>query len=354
MLIYITLFFLVFIILWLHAKIQNDRFLPGIAFFILFLFSALRFDVGWDYVSYFDLIERNTKFYQDQINRLEPINQMLILISQSISFTQFYFIITSFLVCILFYKVFKQHSSNFTISTILFISLPIFYFNSFSIIRQFVALSIVFYGYRYIKSQNIIKFFIVIIIAILFHRSAFVAIPLYFLFNKKIHFYFFLVIYVLGFVSSDLLYWIVEHSIPQYLKFLDKAIGQGGDKVLLLFQVLGFSLLFFINKLKMNKKENDFFFIVFFIGLFIWSSLAKYGHAGFRGSLYFMVYVLLLIPNILSEIKQRKLLKGLVYIISFLFFIFTLYLGKRNLKKDPNIPYQTFFFKDKSDLKEIK
>lgn len=327
----------------------NIKFL---VFLLIFIVAAIRFDVGWDYVSYFDLIEKNHKFYSAQIERLEPFNQGIIFLSQFVGFTQLYFITTSFIIYFSFYNTFKKYSADFAISILLFLALPIFFFNSLSIIRQFVAIAIVLYGIPYIISKKIFRFYFILVIAILFHKSAIIAVPLYFLYDRKVHFYFYPIIFVLGFFSSDLLYWLVEHLQPQYLKFLDRSIGKGGNMVLLLFQIMGFVLLFFTNRMNRNKKINSFYFLAYFVGLFIWSSLAKYGHAGFRGSLYYTVFSLLLIPNILIEIKQKAIIKEATYVFCLGFFVLSLYLGKTNPKKDPNMPYKTFFFKNRVDIQE--
>ena len=326
---YMFLFFLTASLLWLNKfrRLQNINF--GLfAFCWLFLISAIRFDVGWDYEQYHELIEGRVQYYNAQFVRFEFLNRLIINVSQFLGFTQLYFIVTSFIIIFSFYWVFKKFSADFAISTLLFLSLPIFFFNSLSIIRQFVAVSIIFYGFTFIRNRNFYKFLFTIFVASMFHKSAVIGIVLYFLYNRKAHVYFFLVIYVLGFFSSELIYWLVEHLLPQYLKFLDKSIGEGGNKVLLLVQIIGFFILFLINKLKMNTKDNSFYFLAFYIGLFIWSSLAKYGHAGFRGSLYFTVFLLLLLPNIITEIKQKRFVVQITYVMCFIFFSFTLMLGK--------------------------
>lgn len=354
MVFYLFIFIIIFLFLLLGKSKQVKGFdFNFLAYLLIFLLSAIRFDVGWDYEKYHRLIEKNIKFYDSQFERFEFFNRVLINISQYLDFTQLYFIITSFIIIFSFYKVFKKYSTDFTISTLLFLSLPIFFFNSLSIIRQFVAVSIIFYGFTFIRNRNFYKFLFTVFVASMFHKSAVIGIVLYFLYNRKGHAYFFLVIYIFGFFSSELIYWLVENLLPQYLKYLDKSIGEGGDKVLLLFQIIGFFILFLINKLKLNTKDNSFYFLAFYIGLFIWSSLAKYGHAGFRGSLYFTVFLLLLLPNILVEIKQRRFVKQLTYIVCLIFFSLTLMLGKLNPKKDPNIPYRTFLLND-GEFEKIK
>ena len=266
MIFYVAFFTFLLILLALDSYTRKLKGLhiKKIVFSLIFLFSALRFDVGWDYERYHRLIEKNIKFYDSQFERFEFLNRVLINISQYLDFTQLYFIVTSFIIISSFYKVFKKYSADFTISTLLFLSLPIFFFNSLSIIRQFVAVSIIFYGFSFIRNRNFYKFLFTIFVASMFHKSAVIGIVLYFLYNRKGHVYFFLVIYVLGFFSSELIYWLVENLLPQYLKYLDKSIGEGGDKVLLLFQIIGFFILFLIKKLKLNKRDNSFYFLAFY------------------------------------------------------------------------------------------
>ena len=63
-------------------------------FILIFLFCALRFDVGYDYSMYYELIDGNIKYYTAQINRIEYIPRQLILFSRFIGFYQFFFILT--------------------------------------------------------------------------------------------------------------------------------------------------------------------------------------------------------------------------------------------------------------------
>tara|TARA_R110000868_G_scaffold343960_4_gene604930 strand:- start:1038 stop:1466 length:429 start_codon:yes stop_codon:yes gene_type:complete len=140
--------------------------------------------------------------------------------------------------------------------------------------------------------------------------------------------------------------------MPQYLQYLDKRIGVGGDKLLILFQVIGFFILFITNKKKENLNYN-FYVISFFMGLFIWSSLAPYGHAGFRGALYFTAFFILFLPEVYDIIKERRVLKQITYLLFFCFFTFTLWLGTKNPHKDPNIPYRIYFLTDKTYFKSV-
>ncbi|CAH8282820.1 EpsG-like putative glucosyltransferase [Mariniflexile fucanivorans] len=353
MFIYILFFIVVFLLLEAGKyKIVEGVNFYWLAYFFIFIFSAFRFDVGYDFEMYYNLIEGKSRWLEAQLNRFDFLSRELVIFSSYIKFTQFFFIVSSFLIMFLTYKVIKRESKDFVISTLVFLSFPIFFLNSFSIVRQYMALSIVFYSLRYISSRKLLYFLIAIFVAVFFHKTAIVAIVLYWIYNLKLKNIHFIIIFIGGFFSSKLLYFLVEYLLPHYLKYLDENVGVGGDKLLLLFQIIGFFILFFVDKKKEDLVYN-FYINTFYVGLFIWSSLAPYGHAGYRGALYFIVFFILLAPEVIQIIKQRRLLKQITYIVGFCFFIFTLWLGTKNIHKDPNIPYRVFFLTDKTHFKSV-
>jgi hypothetical protein len=91
--------------------------------------------------------------------------------------------------------------------------------------------------------------------------------------------------------------------------------------------------------------------LTYFVGLFIWASLSKFGHAGIRGGLYYMSFIILLIPHLKNKIIEYKIIRDSIAIICFLFFFINLYIGSSHKIKDANLPYQTYFFKSTKDFK---
>ncbi|MGB5244148.1 MAG: EpsG family protein [Lutimonas sp.] len=351
MLVFIVFFIIVFILLWAGSRKEYRKLRLNLtAYFVIFLFSALRFDVGYDYIFYYQLLTKQMKFYEDQFNRLEYLNQQLISICQAVDSPQLFFILTSFIITYLTYRTITRHSNNIMLSTLIFLSLPIYFLNSLSIIRQYVAVSIIFYAYTFIKERQLPKFLLAVLLASLFHKSAIFAVILYWLYNLKLTTLHYIILFILGLVSSGLSYHMVEMFAPQYLTYLDRKVGVGGNTILLLFQITGFAMLFMIPKLK--DKSSDFFLLTsYYTGLLIWSSLSEYGHAGIRGGLYFMVFFIIFAPEVLSKFTQRTVLKLGAYILALVMFIITLWIGTKNENKDPNLPYRVFFLTDKSEYK---
>jgi hypothetical protein len=356
MLIYIIFLILIFIV----PLLGKFKLVEGIdsnglqaTFFIIFLFSALRFDVGYDYSMYYELIEGNIKYFEDQINRIEYLPRKIIFLSSFLGFSQLFFIISSFIITFFFYKAIKENSLDPKLSTLIFICFPIFFYMSLSVVRQYIAIAMIFYGFRFIKERKILHFFCLVLLAMLFHKSAIIALPLYFLYgnfyiNKKIIVF----IYILSFFSSKFLVFFVTLLSERYAIYINGIGGQGGNLILIFFQLIGLLLLPIVYNLKDKEdKEFNFYVLCYYVGLFIWASLSRYGHAGIRGSLYFICFTIVLIPQLKNKIKEYYLIRQSMLIVCFVFFFFNLYLGSKHRVKDANLPYKTFFFKTTEDLK---
>ena len=355
MLVYIIFILFIFILPLLgKIKIVKGIKIYGFkaAFILIFIFCALRFDVGYDYSMYYDLIDGNIKYYTAQINRIEYLSRQLILFSGYIHFYQFFFIISSFVITYFFYKTIHDNSKDKWISTLIFVCFPIFFFESLSIVRQFMVIAILFYSFKFIKQRKFWIYFLIVLLCSLLHKSSILALPIYFLYGNFINKKIILFIYFLSFFSSGILVFLIKLTSERYSIYLGEIAGEGGNLILIFFQLLGLFLLPLVYNFR-DKKDKDFNFylLTFYIGLFIWASLSKFGHAGFRGGLYYMSYTILLIPHLKVKIKEYKIVRESLAIICFLFFFINLYIGSKHKIKDVNLPYQTYFFKSPEDFK---
>ena len=350
------IFILIVFLLPLSGKIKV---LKGIkihgfkaTYIFIFIFSALRFDVGYDYSMYYELISSNVKFFNAQINRIEFFSRQLILFSNYIGFYQFFFIITSLIILTFFYKAIKENSLDRWLSTLIFVCFPLFFFMSLSVVRQFMVVAILFYAFKYIKQRKFWSYFCVIILCAFLHKSSFFALPIYFLYGNFINKKIIVLIYVFGFFSSGILAFLIRVFSERYSIYLGEIAGEGGSLILVFFQIIGFLLLPIVYNFRdKDDKDFNFYLLTFYIGLFIWASLSKFGHAGIRGGLYYMSFTILLLPHLKIKIKEYKIIRESIAIICFLFFFINIYIGSRHKIKDANLPYQTYFFKTSKDFK---
>src|SRR5690606_16453571 len=93
---------------------------------------------------------------------------------------QWYFAISAtFIIFSIFVFIYK-YSPNIYLSVLLFVTIG-GYFTSHNITRQYIAIAICLYGFSYIIKRNPIKYFLVVLVAISFHTSSIIMMPLYLL-----------------------------------------------------------------------------------------------------------------------------------------------------------------------------
>lgn len=72
-----------------------------------------------------------------------------------------------------------------TVAMTMLIFYFVFFSSSLNIMRQYIAIAIVAYSFKFIFDKNLPKFILTVLMATTFHTSAFLVLPLYFLWTKK-------------------------------------------------------------------------------------------------------------------------------------------------------------------------
>lgn len=347
------LFYFIFVCIIIISQIlkTNNFIFEKTIMLLLLLISAFRFDVGYDYATYFRTILyfKNNLSYMKIYEDFELFNQILISISNSLYLPQFYFIVSSLLIILPIYIVLQRKSSNVALSLLLFYTFPLFYFNSMSIIRQFIAISILFYSFNEICKKKILKQLLFAIIAGMFHKSAYLIFPILiiqdkYLFKRKMLY----VVLFSSFFLSKVFELIIKNIIPFYYSYISASVGTGGGKVQYFLILISILVLLSYNKIvqtKLDKKNIQ----LFILGCIIYIALTPFGHAGMRASSYFLLYLLLIIPKFSKISNGKSIIVNTIMMFCFLLLlIITLSLGintgKLPGKKDPQIPYKIFIF----------
>lgn len=85
---------------------------------------------------------------------------------------------------ILIVNVLRRETVSFMDACFFFFASTLYY-NYFTMMRQWMAVAITFWGFRYLRSGSMMKYFLVCIIAAAFHPSALIMLPLYFMVTGK-------------------------------------------------------------------------------------------------------------------------------------------------------------------------
>ena len=289
---------------------------------ILILFSGLRGDFTSDYKNYVNLFNFYNEFDFSQLFRYQfgqeigyvILNKLIgIFTDNSVIFMLF----TSLIIISLYFKEIKRDSVYIWLSVLLFITIGQYYI-SFNLIRQILAASIIFAGSKYLYEKKLIKYFLIILIATLFHTTALIMVPFYFILNLKFNLRNLLIILFILLLSISYLDNIL--SITQkyfYSHYVEGTYGMVGFSfenvalplAIFIFVLFNISKLDYKNNSRVNIWVNSIMFYTFFSFLGMKIQMIE------RISHFFTPYVLLIIPYII--LKQRNQYLRALYILTF-------------------------------------
>lgn len=231
----------------------------------------------------------------------------------------------------------------------LYISIYLLYFAlsiyPLSAIRQMFAISICTYSVRYVEEKKFIKYSISCVIAGLFHWSAFVLIPIYYLYiylhnnslTKRIICYS-LIALLYFFLDAILLRFrnILSYNLYYYF-FIERNVQSNNFSVgiILLIVLIGFSLFFtkfegyeiFNGKFLLTSKEfgSEEITPIYFISTEIFFLLKilqafRYQNVLPRFQMYFYCFLPATICYIIDNYVYQKKIVGLIVIVLMLLF----------------------------------
>lgn len=297
------------------------------------LVLCIRFDVGYDYFSYYytalgppSIIESRDMELFDYI--------IFIFCYKVFDWPPLVFIIYGIITLIPAYYILYKYSSNFKIAIITYISF--FYLTDMGLLRQAVAITIVLCGYKYLINYNLGKYLLCCLIAYFFHNSAVCAIfiPLiYRYFNWKSTIVSLITIFIVFGIILKPIIELLEYE--NYLERLDELKGGG---IMMYFNVILIAILLFLVR-KKKKIQNYNLFYILTIGCVMPFLIG--GHLGARISSYFLVYLCFLIPEIFKQYKLNE--RSLCCFALSIFFILNIYVSTKSPSKSPFTPYQTIF-----------
>lgn len=201
----------------------------------------------------------------------------------------------------------NKNSKNKFMSIMLYFTVQGFSFQ-LSAIRQALAMGFVLISFEYVKQRKLLKFLFWVLIASLFHKSAFAIIPMYFLAYLKIDFKNF-VLYLAGGASIIVLRSVVVAFMGRVLGFENYLKGggfqSGATFVVLMYIITIIVAYIYKNSLEKEDKNNLLFFNMTFVSLIIY--LVRYFFMAVeRISFYYQFAFIILLPNVIEAIPDNK------------------------------------------------
>lgn len=304
---------------------KNNDILKAMSSFYLILFmvliSGFRYNVGDDFLNY-EIMFDNPNHIRNLYT--EPIWRYISLFLHGMKLSSIsWFLLTSFIINLFFITGIKSLSKNFYISVAFYLIMPHMFLESFNIVRQFVAMSIIFRFSYLFFSKKYIKFLLIILLASCFHKSAILTIPLFFL--SLLYFSNFVLITIVCvcfILRNSFLPLIIEiiSNISMYAGYANELIASESNSGLYAFFLLILSLFiifcFWKNKEKKICIIKNLSLMSFCIYLMFYTF-----QAGQRIGFYLLPYFILLVPYIKTKFK----INGSFITIGGIFTIFMLF-----------------------------
>lgn len=341
---YIILFLVVALNLFINTKGSNK-----IVFFILFIFSAIRYDVGYDYMSYY-----NTILFHPEYDRFELFESWFVRISNHY-FIQLFYIINSFITVYCVKWGTERLSKNVSLSALIFLCFPLLYTHSFSVIRFWTAVSIVFLASSFLFNKKPLWYLALVILSIGFHKSAIVGLlflPLFYLNISRIAN---IAILIVGFIGGQYVFGkIVGGVMPEndfseaLVMYAQRESSNSMAKIPYLYLVIDIIGLLFWQKSKGAQNEYLNKIITFFnCGVAIIFLFSFDATLSSRLCRPFLLYIIILLPQILQKFKrnygiyQISMVSTVCVCGTLLIYLVSIY--NDSLGKSEYLPYRIFF-----------
>lgn len=246
-------------------------------------------------------------------------------------------------------KFIYDNSEHVVYSTLLFIVFY-HYFSAFNISRQYLAIMIIAYGFKYVKEKKIFKYIICCLLATFTHNTAvigFFLIPLmYIKFNKtSIIIYSILMSGVMFLIPNLLTLFtsIFTHYQVYFQEYFQTGSTTGTLLMVALYIIIALMAFFFKGKDQEEKaEENREYYILFIINILTILTLLVSTSIPIlsRISLYFSIFAIIYIPRIFDKVKFKTIL--------YLFFIIIMAWSMTNKLQSGDsqvVPYQNTIIK---------
>lgn len=233
--------FLFLIIVCYHKKS------PLAMIVVMTLFSVFRYDVGWDYMSYYELA--SDPLNDHDYYRFSYVWQWLFLLAYKVNMPSLVITIAAILTLICIYsgiRVFTNANNKQMCDCLMIYTLwPYFYLGSFSTIRQALAIAICLLVYSLLYRKKILLAFLFYAFSILIHPSSAIAIVVFpiFIFKLQLKLWHLLFAFIVG---VGVLYALQSLSayLGYYMIHFEFAEESAGFLYEFLLIVIGIWLLF--------------------------------------------------------------------------------------------------------------
>lgn len=324
---------------------------PFYMFLVLLFFNVLRYDTGWDYMSYVDEVE-TWGMPGSNIMRYSFLWQWLFAFAQKVNMPHLAIAVPGFLtICIVYFAVVRltQTKAEACDALTFYALWPYFFLGSFSTIRQSLGIAIGLLILLSALKRKYIWFVILLVLNILIHPSSIMCIffAAFFLPDFKLKFWHMVLLIVGIFIALASIDLIIQNSpLASYEVYLNSTDSYGSKLSILLAIILIPTLM--VRKQKLGNSGITDVCILALILLII-TYVALDNSVTSRVADYYVILMIFVAPTYKFLFQDRAL--GNVLVIGGFTALFFYYLlstqgaVQQGLATSPFVPYQWIFLR---------
>lgn len=306
-----------------------------VTFLMLVFFAGFRGDFTSDYQSYADYFTKTVRHVSVwkilKLGTSFSMEKGFVLICKLVGFVSkspvFFFTLFSAMTLGLYYAGFKKLSAMPVLTVLLFVGVGDYY-ATYNLMRQMFAVALVFLGMNFFSEGKTWKYILCVLVAVTFHRTALIMLPLTFLFNRKV-----CTRNILIYCGVAAVFMVLLPSVVGYMQLLfaaygDYSYGLGEGTINAVIPQLGmiafvaYSIFSKSCDFDLDNKKNRMLVNVAILAIlmqclglriYIVSRLAYYCKPAFW----------ILIPNIIDSYKKEQDRRIALVIISLLSIAYT-------------------------------
>jgi hypothetical protein len=316
-----TLLYITPLLLSIAAVLWGARALEMAAIFLAGFILLFRHGVGYDYHNYVFIFENDISFFT------APLADLLQDLARTLAVPNGFMGLVAILTTSLLLYLSRSDASP-RLSVLMFLAFPLFFLDSFTIVRQVLAVMLIALSYQMLRQKYTVKTIIAYLIAIGIHPSAAISLPLFFIVERKFSWK-----YLLIFLPSfGLLYIVSNIFINSNLYVLYQQEDISGNYYLV---VAGAALIVALYL----KRRN--LIILSILGFAIALTMYVLSNYVLNRILVFLYVPFLFIP--LHVRGERLQVNTLLLIVFFCILYFAAYSVKLKDTGNGFIPYDTIF-----------
>lgn len=348
---YILMLIFSIAMLLIAQKFENKKIIKIIAYILsglsFFIISAIRYDVGTDYLLRYapDYIKMGQGI---NITNLEIGYKIIVWICLLITkdYAIIFGVTSAIIIGLTFYTIYKE--SPYPALSVLIYFCAGFFFHSLNLMRQYLAISVLLFSYKFLIDKKYIQFAICAIIACLFHSISIVFVIALLLCDREV----FdlkrtIIISILLLIFGKFVWQYIVDLIINHTRFA-VYIGSKFDKSKLriediIFNAILYLIIYYLYKHTKEKGRTEKFFLNMQACSLFFMILASTMYLLFRFSFIFGIFNIISIPYFLkkSDIESKRK----IVVLAILIITLGSYITKTNIigNADEVKPYKTIF-----------